>query len=108
MKRGGNSEDTKKFYWWSIRRGEEEFILGRGPRTNLDSLLNYAINDPLPQESCPTVDEVLTKVQFLSPLLYQIHCIGPVGFGFAHVYSERHPPKLGPYNWRRLWEELVC
>ena len=29
----GNSEDARKFYWWSIRRGEEEIILGRGPRT---------------------------------------------------------------------------
>ena len=24
----GNSEDARKFYWWSIRRKEEEFILG--------------------------------------------------------------------------------
>ena len=46
--------------------------------------------------SCPTVDEVLTKAQFLSPLLYQIHCIGPVGFGFTHTYNEG-APKLGPY-----------
>ena len=46
-------------------------------------------------QSCPTVDEVLTKAQFLSPLLYQIHCIGPVGFRFAHIYSERHPPQIG-------------
>ena len=93
-----NSEDTRKFYWWSIRRKEEEFILGRGPRTDLDPLLNYAVDDPVPQRSCLTVDEVLTKAQFLSPLLYQIHCIGPVGFRFAHIYSERHPPKLGPYR----------
>ena len=78
-------------------------------RTDLDPLLNYAVDDPVPQRSCLTVDEVLTKAQFLSPLLYQIHCIGPVGFGFAHIYSERHlPPKSGPYNWHRLWEELVC
>ena len=54
---------------------------------------NYAVDDPAPQQSCPTVDELLAKAQFLSPLLYQIHCIGPVGFGFAHIYSERHPPK---------------
>ena len=47
--------------------------------------------------SCPIVDEVLTKAQFLSSLLYQIHCIGPVGFGFAHTYSE-WPPELGPYS----------
>ena len=68
-----NSEDAKKFYWWSIRREEEEFILGRGPRTDFDPLLNYAVYDPVPQGSYPTVDEVLTKAQFLSPLLYQIH-----------------------------------
>ena len=49
MQRGGNSEDTKKFYWWSIRKGEEEFILRRGPRTDLDPLLNCAVDDPVPQ-----------------------------------------------------------
>ena len=91
---GGNSEDTRKFYWWSIRIGEEEFILGRGSRTDLDALLNYAVDDPVPQWSCLIVDEVLTKAQFLSPLLYQIHCIGPVGFGLAYIYSER-PPQIG-------------
>ena len=48
--------------------------------------------------SCLTVDEVFTKAQFLSPLLYQIHCIGSVGFGFAHTYSEG-PPELGPYSY---------
>ena len=32
----GNSEDAMKFYWWSIRRGEEEIILGRGPRMSFD------------------------------------------------------------------------
>ena len=60
---------------------------------------NYAVNDPAPQWSCPTVDEVLAKAQFLSPLLYQIHCIGSVGFGFgfAHIYSEG-PVKSGPYS----------
>ena len=103
-----DSEDTRKFYWWSIKREEEEFILGRDPRTDFDHLLNYAVDDPVPQGSCLTVDEVLTKAQFLSPLLYQIHCIGPIGFGFAHIYSEMHPPKSGLYNWHRLWEELVC
>ena len=94
-KEDGNSEDTRKFYWWSIRRKEEEFILGRGPRTDLDPLLNYAIDDPVPQRSCLIVGEVLTKAQFLSSLLYQIHCIRPVGFGLAHIYSERPPPKTG-------------
>ena len=37
-RREGNSEDTRKLYWWSIRRGEEELILGRGPRTDFDPL----------------------------------------------------------------------
>ena len=45
--------------------------------------------------SCPTVDEVLTMTQFLSLLLYQIYCIGLVGFGFAHIYNEG-PLKSGP------------
>ena len=88
----GNSEDTRKFEWHSIRGGEEEIILGRGPRTGFDPSPNLAVDNPVPQRSCPTVDEVLTKAQFLSPLLYQIHCIGPVGSGFVHIYSERHPP----------------
>ena len=36
-KRGdGNLENARKFYWWSIRRGEEEIILGRGPRMSFD------------------------------------------------------------------------
>ena len=96
MNRDGNSEDTRKFYWWSIRREEKEFILERGPRTDFDPLLNYAVDDPVPQGSCPIVDEILTKAQFLSPLLYQIHCIGLVGFGFVHIYSERSPPNLDP------------
>ena len=92
MKGEVNSEDTRKFYWWTIRRKEEEFILERGPRTDLDPFLNYAVDDPVPQRSCLTVGEVLTKAQLLSPLLYQIHCIGLVGFGLAHIYSERPPP----------------
>ena len=86
-----NLEDAMKFYWWSIRRGEEEIILGRGPRTSLDLPPNHTVDDPIPRRSRPTVEDVLTKAQFSSPLLYQIYCIGPVGFGFAHIYSERSP-----------------
>ena len=65
---------------------------------------NYAVDDPAPQRSCLTVDEVLAKAQFLSSLLYQIHCIGPIGFGFgfAHIYSERHLPKRDP---TKMYEE---
>ena len=60
---------------------------------------------PSPQPHCrrsnsprsrPTIEGVLTEAQFSSPLLYQIHCIGPVGFGFAHIYSERSPPNRDP------------
>ena len=40
---------------------------------DLDPPPNYTVDDPVPQRSCPTVDEVLAKAQFLSPLLYQIH-----------------------------------
>ena len=48
-RRDDNSEDTRKFYWWSIKRGEEEFILRRGPRMDLDPLFNYVVVDPVPQ-----------------------------------------------------------
>ena len=57
----GNLEDTRKLYWWSIRRGEEELILRRGPRMDFDPPPNYVVDDPVPQRSCPTVDEVLAK-----------------------------------------------
>ena len=100
----GSSEDARKFYWSSIRRGEEEIILGWGPRVSFDLSPNHAVDDLVPQWSRPTVEGVLTKAQFSSPLLYQIHCIGPIGFGFgfAHIYSERSPsnrdPTLTNYN----------
>ena len=45
----GNSEDARKFYWWSIRRGEEEIILDRGSRTSFDLSPNYAVDDLVPQ-----------------------------------------------------------
>ena len=93
-----NSKDTRKFYWWCIRRGEEEIILSRGPRTSFDLSPNHAVDDPVPQQSRLTVEGVLIKAQFSSSLLYQIHCIGPIGFGFrfAHFYSDRSPPNRDP------------
>ena len=57
---------------------------------------NHAVDDPVPQRSRSIVEGVLIKAQFSSPLLYQIHCIEPVGFGFAHIYSERSPPNQDP------------
>ena len=55
------------------------------PEDRLSPIL-YVIGDlALP------IDEVLTKVQFLSPILYSIHYIGPVRFGFAHTYSKGPP-----------------
>ena len=63
---------------------------------SLDLPPNHAVDDPIPRRSRPTVEGVLTKAQFSSPLLYQIHCIGTVGFGFAHIYSERSPSNRDP------------
>ena len=31
------------------------------PRTDFDPPRNYAVDDPIPQRSCPAVDEVLAK-----------------------------------------------
>ena len=75
------------------------------PRTSFDLSPNHVVDDPVPQLSRPTVEGVLTKAQFLSPLLYQIHYIGPVGFGFAHIYSERSPPNRDPTNGNE-WNEI--
>ena len=67
-------------------------------KSSSDEARGQAFTPPLRRwRSCPTVDEVLTKARFLNPLLYQIHCIRLVGFGFAHAYSEG-PPESGPYN----------
>ena len=49
QKGDGNSEDTRKFCSWSIKRKEEEFILGQGPRMDLDPLLNYVVDNPVHQ-----------------------------------------------------------
>ena len=89
-----------------FRRGQEVLLVEcqerrrrnhSRPRTEdeLDLSPRHAVDDPISQRSCPTVEGVLTKAQFSSPLLYQIHCIKPIGFGFefAHIYSERSPPK---------------
>ena len=43
-----NLEEARNFYWWSIKRGEEEIILGRGLRTSLDLPPNHAVDDPIP------------------------------------------------------------
>ena len=66
------------------------------PRMSFDLPPNHAVDNPVPRRSRLTVEGVLTKAQFSSPLLYKIHCIGPVGFGFAHIYSERSPPNRDP------------
>ena len=52
---------------------------------------NHAVDDLVPQRSHQTVEGVLTKAQFSSSLLYQIHCIGPIGFGFAHTTVKGTP-----------------
>ena len=81
---GGVSEEKKKNSPSDEARGRTLTPSSTTPLTIL-----------FPNDPGLIVDEILTKAQFLSPLLYQIHCIGPVGFGFAHIYNERHPPKIG-------------
>ena len=71
-------------------REEEEFILGHNPRISIYPSPT-PLTIPLPHDPVRPIEEALTKAQFLSPLLYQIHCIGPVGFRFAHIYSEGPP-----------------
>ena len=79
------------------------------PRTKPEDKLLYFLQTfyhPISLWSCPVV-RALTKAQFLSPfslpnLLYQASCV------WVHLPNSKEPPKSGPYNWRRLWGELVC
>ena len=71
-------------------REEEEFILKHNPSISIYPS-SMPLTIPLPHDPVRPIEEALTKAQFLSPLLYQIHCIGPVGFGFAYIYNEEPP-----------------
>ena len=81
-------------------REEEEFILEHNPRISIYPT-SMPLTIPLPHDPVRPLTKPSLRpsswAQFLSPLLYQIHCIGPVGFKFAYIYSEG-PPKSGPYN----------
>ena len=78
-KKGTIEKDARKFYWWSVRRGEEEIILGRGLRTSFDLSPNHAVDDPVPQRSHPTVEGVLTKAQFSSRFSTKFIVLGLLG-----------------------------
>ena len=91
-KRGDdNSEDAMKFYRWSIRRGEEKIILGRGPMTSFDLPPNRAIDDPVPQRSRPTVEGVLTKAQFSSRFSTKFIVLGLLGLSLLTSTVNRAP-----------------
>ena len=74
----------------SENREEEEFILEHNLRISIYPS-STPLTIPLPHDPVRPIEEALTKAQFLSPFLYQIHCIGPVGFEFAYIYSEGPP-----------------
>ena len=55
-RRGGRQfRRRKEVLLVSIRRGEEEIILGRGPRTSLNLPPNHAVDDLIPRRSRSTV-----------------------------------------------------
>ena len=86
-----SSEDSWKLWPWSTGELRRRRIHPRTQPKDKHLPHLHAFDDPAPSRSYQTVDEALTKAQFLSPVLYQIHCIGPVGFEFAHIYSEGPP-----------------
>ena len=75
-------------------REEEEFILGHNPRISI-----YPSSMPLtillPHDPVRPIEEALTKAQFLSPLLYQIHCIGLLGLG-SLTFTMKDLPNRDP------------
>ena len=86
-----SSEDSWKLWPWSTGEPRRRRIHPRTQPEDKPLPLLHAFDHPAPSRSCQTIEEALTKAQFLSPLIYQIHCIGSVGFGFAHIYSEGPP-----------------
>ena len=91
-KRGDdNSEDAMKFYRWSIRRGEEKIILGRGPMTSFDLPPNRAVDDPVPQRSRSTVEGVLTKAQFSSHFSTKFIVLGLLGLSLLTSTVNKAP-----------------
>ena len=86
-----SSEDSWKLWLWSTKKPRRRRIHPRTQPEDKPLPLLHAFDHPVPLWSCQTVKEALTKAQFLSQLFYQIHCIGPVRFGFAHIYSEEPP-----------------
>ena len=50
--------------------------------------------------------ELSLKPNSWAYFLYQIHCIGAVGFGLICANS-KEPPKSGPYNCHRLWGRVA-
>ena len=82
---GGVSEEKKK------NSSSDE---ARGRTLTLSSTTPLMIL--FPKDPARPLMKSSQRPQFLSSLLYQIHCIRPVGFGFAHIYSERPPKKRDP------------
>ena len=88
----GNSEDARKFYRWSIRRGEEEIILDRGPRTSFR------------QSSSPTIPPDRWRRSHKGPVL-KPNSLPNSLYWVCWVWVCSHlqwkgPPKSGPYKYK--------
>ena len=67
-------------------------VLGRGVLSSWDVGLSDSVYFSPPKQAV-----ALSEPNFWTNSL-QIHCIGPAGFGFIHIYNER-PPKSRPYSY---------
>ena len=100
-KRGTAIRKTPKSSSCAVLKGEKKNSSSdkaRGRTLTLPPTMPLTIllpNDPV-RPLTKSSQKPSSWAQFLSPLLYQIHCIGPVGFGFAHIYSERRPLNRDP------------
>ena len=93
---GGVSEEEKKNSSSDEARGWTLTLSSTTPLTILFP------NDPARPLTKPHKGPVL-KPASLSNSLYWACWV----WGRSHL-QWKTPPKLGPYNWRRLWEELMC
>ena len=89
-----NLEDVRKFYWWSIRRGEEEIILGRGPRTSLDLPPNHTVDDPIPQDPARPLKASSQRPSSQARFSTKFIVLGLLGLGLL-TSTVKETPQIG-------------
>ena len=90
----GNSEDAKKFYWWSIRRGEEKIILDRGPRTSFDLSPNTLLTIQFPNDPAQPLKASSQRPSSQARFSTKFIVFGLLGLGLL-TFTVKGAPQIG-------------